>query len=91
MEGLTPGRIAHYVLSESDIAAIKEKREKAGVYGNSFEVGEHVPMMVVKVWNDQGMINGRLITDGDESPYWVTSRRFSENPEPATWHWIEKA
>ena len=103
MDGLIEGRIAHYVLTESDVQIIKERRSHAdnipiqdklkGVQyfqGNSVEVGQPCPMMIVKVWSPSGTINGKVFLDGADD-YWVTSRQFSEEPKPGTWHWIEKA
>jgi hypothetical protein len=47
-------------------------------------------MVIVKVWNDQGLINGKVLLDGMDD-YWVTSKSFSDEKKPYTWHWIEKA
>lgn len=81
MDGLTEGRIVHYVLPDG--------RSK----------GEHRPAIVVKVWNKEiGYVNLQVFTDfsNDGVPYesgqyWATSVNYSEDPQPRTWHWIEKA
>ena len=103
MEGLTVGRIVHYVLSEDDARAINARRIATNQIpisehipglqyhvGNSAEAGEHCAMVIVKVWNDQGLINGKVLLDGMDD-YWVTSKSFSDEKKPYTWHWIEKA
>lgn len=104
MEGVIHGRVVHYVLSEQDAENINASRRAANavpstdrlkgvVYpsGNSVEPGEHVVMLIVKVWNENGLVNGRCELDGNDS-YWVTSKSFDgEDKKPYTWHWIEKA
>lgn len=103
MDGLTVGRIVHYVLSEEDAERINAKRKEAnsiplldripGVQshvGNQVEAGEHCSMVIVKVWNQNGLINGKVFLDGTDE-YWVTSRSYDEEKKPYTWHWIEKA
>lgn len=86
MEGLIEGRIVHYVLSEG--------RSK----------GEHRPAIIVKVWEAhraQGTVNMQVFTDaqndfnavqdGHSGMKWATSVHYSENKEPGTWHWPERA
>lgn len=88
MEGLTEGRIVHYVLPKRpDI-----KTE-----------GAHRPAIVVlvcpKEWGyPEGAANLQVFLDGtnDHSSYdgttlWATSVQYSEDPQPGTWHWIERA
>jgi hypothetical protein len=79
MKGLTEGRMVHYVLSN----------------------GEHRPAVIVKVWDQEtGMVNLQVILDGtndravidtSKPMAWETSRLFSAEPKPLTWHWIEQA
>lgn len=85
MEGLTEGRIVHYVLPD----------------GKSR--GASRPAIVVNSWPDvnpelrtKGYCNLMVFVDGDndyegKSLIWATSKTFSENGEPGTWHWIPKA
>lgn len=84
MSGLTEGRIVHYVLPEGPHA------------------GEHRPAIIVKVWNHTtGYVNLKVFLDGSNDdpagrtqPHWQewqTSVLYSEEPQPRTWHWIEKA
>ena len=93
MEGLTEGRIVHYVLTRADAKEINLKR-------TCNEVGEgmHFPMIVVRVWSETGNVNGQVFLDGLNT-LWVQS----VNPDPTpgelkpnvrksgTWHWIERA
>ncbi len=99
MEGLTEGRIVHYVLSETDVLGINEQRRRGDHVGNPVSIGEHVPMIIVKVFrNEFGEgkpgVNGKLQLDGTDT-YWVTSREYEESGAAvlthSTWHWIEKA
>lgn len=98
MDGLTEGRMVHYVLDEP--------------YGAI--PSEHRPAIVVKVWNPDGTANLQVFLDGSNDwlrieaqrkgsnpepeltpvpPYtlWRTSVKYSEGAEPGTWHWIERA
>lgn len=99
MNGLTEGRIVHYVLDEP-----------YGAVPN-----EHRPSMIVKVWNTDGVANLQVFLDGHNDwlrieaerkaergdeleltpvpPYtlWRTSVKYSEEKEAGTWHWIEPA
>jgi len=57
---------------------------------------EHRPAIVVKVWDHgTGCSNLQVFSDGtkasENSVGLVTSWLYSENQEPGTWHWIEKA
>ena len=89
MDGLIEGRIVHYVMTG----------------GRS--QGEHRPAIVVRNWSNadipgsDGMVNLQVFTDalndypagvpGSTGIMWSTSAHYSENKEPGTWHWIEKA
>jgi len=97
MEGLIEGRIVHYVVGESDVEQIKHIKGEAHARGdksvscNTPTAGEHLPMMITRVWNKEtGYVNGKVFLDGNFD-YWATSRNFSAEPQSATWHWIEKA
>lgn len=92
MEGLTEGRIVHYVLSDYDWSQTMKSAPHAG---------EHRPAIVVKVWGANGTANLQVFTDSnyaqdtnDHRPQvmWKTSVVFDEvEKKPGTWHWIEKA
>ncbi|HEV2704942.1 MAG TPA: hypothetical protein VGV59_03400 [Pyrinomonadaceae bacterium] len=80
IEGLTIGRIVHYVL---------DKPYSAG------EPPTIRPAIVVHVWDRQtGSSNLQVIVDGTNDGYesstgtvWKTSCNYSEGREPGTWHW----
>jgi hypothetical protein len=106
MDGLTVGRIVHYVLTVANANEINRRRVPGVGYGDNWPVGaqahvgnvvgngEHVPMIIVATWPgefpDGSGINGQAFLDGNDS-LWVASVRYSEEKEPGTWHWIEKA
>lgn len=81
MDGLAEGRIVHFVMDDGP------------------HEGEHRAAIVARVWEkDSGLVNLQVFTDGanDGEEYasgvaWKGSRLHSENKEPGTWHWIEKA
>ena len=92
MDGLTEGRMVHYVLPDS---------------GNR-SPGEHRPATVVKVWRaaadpsgpDKGCCNLQVFTDfsndfssghGSDGRLWATSVVYDADKKPGTWHWIEQA
>jgi len=90
MEGLIEGQIVHYVLPDG---ASKGEHRPA------------VIVKVWDAHRAQGTVNMLVFTDclNDVSPsdpqtasygsgvVWATSIRYSEDKEPRTWHWIEKA
>lgn len=58
--------------------------------------GVHLAALVTKVWNKEaGMINLTAFIDNSEHTgdpvMMVTSVEYSEDPQPDTWHWIERA
>lgn len=88
IEGLTIGRIVHYVYAESDVP----QRPDA--------VGTEAPAIVVQDWREEsGSVNLLVFADGTNDTgdasrgnvLWMTSREFSETPEPGKWHWPERA
>lgn len=101
MEGLTEGRIVHYVATEQDAIAANRRRVLGAGHGeswpagaqahigNDLRAGDHCPAIVVRVWSTS-TANLQVFLDGNDV-LWETSRAFSETPEPGTWHWIEKA
>jgi hypothetical protein len=107
MEGLTVGRMVHFVASESDCIQINRRRKDAldvrlrvvnntwpmgaqAHVGNSVEPGQHLAAVIVYVWNDSGLVNLKVLLDGNDD-FWATSISFAESPSPHNWHWIEKA
>ena len=86
IEGLTVGRMVHYVLTESD--------------ATPRNAGEHRPAVIVVVWDEVfGTSNlqvfmdsdGPGANDGEPNLQWITSIQYSEEKEPGTWHFIEAA
>ncbi len=82
MEGLTEGRIVHYVLPSGS--------HRPAIVVNAWK---HVVE-----YRESGRVNLQVFTDfkndGEDyasGQYWATSVPYSETPEPGTWHWIEKA
>jgi hypothetical protein len=105
MEGLTAGRIVHYVVTGADANEINRRRDDFRLkkvvlpwpggaqahVGNPALEGDHFPAIVVWVLNpERGYINAQVFLDGNDS-LWITTRPYSDDKEPGTWHWIEKA
>lgn len=100
MEGLIEGRIVHYVLTSSDVNEINRRRVAkphdegwpAGAQahvGNQPIPGDHCPMVIVRVWNqDIGTVNGQVLLDGNDV-LWVTS--VVPGDSFGNWHWIERS
>ncbi len=92
IEGLTEGRIVHYVLESGQhrpaIVVRDWKQENGLVNLQVFTDG----------WNDRFKVT-HLVRLGeqetvisiDQNVVWRTSVYYSEAKEPGTWHWIEKA
>lgn len=84
MSQVTAGRIVHYTLSAHDARLIQQRRGISLIgHGNDPREGDVVPMIVVRVWPDDG-VNGQAFLDGDDS-LWLTSR--PEGTGPGTWAW----
>lgn len=85
MDGLTEGRIVHYVLPDG--VSKGEHRPAIIVKVWNQETG-CCNLSVFQDWsNDKAAPTG----DGASGVFWATSRLYSETAEPGTWHWIEKA
>ncbi len=85
MDGLTVGRIVHFVMPD----------------------GDHRPAIVVRTWGgDCVQLQVFLDGTNDLTPaenggisreiaerglMWATSVPYSEQPQPRTWHWPERA
>jgi hypothetical protein len=89
MDGLTEGRIVHFVLPSGEHRPAIVVR----VWRVTQEDGTRKPPQ-------NGCCQMQVFTDSDaESKYndclppvmWATSVLYSEDPKPYTWHWIEKA
>lgn len=85
IEGLTEGRIVHYVFAGHDALA---------------QPGEHRPSIVVRDWKqDLGTVNLQVFLDGandnagagGSGTYWKTSVLYDPDGKPGTWHFPERA
>lgn len=86
MDGLTEGRIVHYVMQEGNSVG----QHRPAIVVNAWK---HV-----SEYEAEGRVNLQVFTDfGNDGKqfesgrYWATSVQYSEEPKPGTWHWIEKA
>lgn len=101
---ITPGRIVLFTITEGHAKSINAQRTAAGYStktGNQARAGDVYPLLVVRVWNDLGSVNGQLFLDGNDS-YWITSVTPSDQyapeapnsdaapgsfPAQGRWHW----
>lgn len=91
MNGVVAGRIVHYVLSDEDAKKINERRGNQPDSGNTTMAGFHTPMMIVRVFpNEHGLVNGQCLLDGSDT-LWVIGKKYNEENDYGSWHWIEKA
>jgi len=83
MEGLTEGRIVHYVIADG------EHRPAIVVanWGERYAEPGTVNLTVFTDWSNDRRFNEAY---GNGS-YWATSIKYSEGHEVGTWHWIERA
>lgn len=94
----TIGRFVHYTLSERDAEAVNRRREdwradqaenataigfQAHV-GNRAEAGQVYPMLIVRIWGVESLVNGQVFLDGNDI-LWVTSRNVGEGPGFFAW------
>jgi hypothetical protein len=88
VEGLTEGRIVHFVLDNGE--------HRPAIVVNVWRVnGISEDGEVISCSPENGCCNLQLFTDGfnDSMPntVWKTSIVYSADLLPGTWHWIEKA
>lgn len=85
MQGVTEGRIVHYVLS----------KDRGDVAESSH--GQHRPAIIVRTFDglrEQGTVNLQVFCDGGNdgsAMLWKTSVLHDPDGAPGTWHWIERA
>ena len=88
MEGLTEGRIVHFVL---DVGRWQGEHRPAIVVKAFRTAGEEN----IQSTFEDGRCQLQVFTDGinDDLPsvMWRTSVLYDENAAEGTWHWIEKA
>lgn len=87
MEGLTEGRIVHFVLQDGPHAG----EHRPAIVVKVWRQGDGTPPA-------NGYSNLVVFIDGtNDNPasamcfHWATSVEYSAEPKPRTWHWIEKA
>lgn len=98
------GRIVLYRITAQDAKNINKRRHdalstlRAGVedgvqlhYGREALEGDTYPMIVTRVWSEEGLVNGKVLLDGNDD-LWVT--RISEcslgaeNFKSVLGHWV---
>jgi hypothetical protein len=91
MEGLTEGRMVHFVLPNGEhrpAVVVKVWNTNGGCEG-------YVNLQVfLDGYNDFGASEPQSVSwamDCDRGMAWVTSVCYSLEPKKRTWHWIEKA
>lgn len=82
MEGLTEGRIVHYVLPDGRSAGEHRPALVVKVWNQDGTANLHV-------FTD--FTNDYSAPEGETGTLWATSVPYSEGKEPRTWHWIERA
>lgn len=84
LQGLIPGRIVHYVLAKTDLPDSHKDR-----------AGQIIPAIVVNNWEALGREDGYCNltgfpdwhNHGHTGTIWLTSRVYSGDFTPGTWHW----
>jgi hypothetical protein len=100
MEGLTEGRIVHYVMPNGEhrpAIVVRVWRQTVQV-DPSIDIRLTQEFKLVPPENGCCQLQVFLDSDGEhdwndgpKNILWATSVLYSEKPEPLTWHWIEKA
>lgn len=86
MDGLTEGRIVHYVLPNG------AHRPAIVVQVWSQTTGTSNLQVFLDGTNDKTSFDGvENPPDVSKGMMWGLSATYSETPTPGTWHWIEKA
>lgn len=95
MEGLTEGRIVHFVLDDTEhrpAIVVRVWRVRLEEGGELRPLKNGCCNLQVFTDNTNDRYHKENLPNGFESGIaWVTSVLYSEKPEPRTWHWIEKA
>lgn len=90
MDGVTEGRITHYVMKGG-------ANITPALGQNDGVIGEHRPAIIVKVNDAEDTVNLQVFCDGSNDGVprgilWVTDVQFDEHSKkPGSWHWIERA
>lgn len=87
MDGLIEGRVVHYVMPNG--------KHRPAMVSRVWESERGMVNLVVTLdgRNDIGDLKAAGVHPDDIQGFqlWATSEYYSEQPEPHTWHWIEKA
>lgn len=86
MDGLTEGRIVHFVLNEGNDIGAHRAAMIVRVWRDISTYMEE-GRVNLSVFPDFGN-DGEIYNSGQ---WWATSVPYSEEPKPYTWHWIEPA
>ena len=85
MEGLTAGRIVHYVMDQGRSKGEHRPAIVVRVWPDYFDA-DSVPLIQLQVFTDQ------TNDDCQTGTIWRTSVHFDGDAKaPGTWHWIERA
>lgn len=80
MDGLTEGRMVHYVLQTGPSDGQHRPALVVKVWNKDTGVAN---LTVFPDWENDGLFGS--------GSFWATSVQYSEEPKPGTWHWIERA
>jgi hypothetical protein len=62
------------------------------VSGGAYDRGQHLPAIIVEIHNStMGVVSLQAFLNSSQGMRWVNQIRYSAEPEPDTWHWIEPA
>lgn len=94
MDGLTEGRIVHFVMPNGEhrpAIIVKNWSETAGTSNLIVFSDGHNDLPYTPEEKDAFQNYGLDTDDIRHGHFWKTSVLYSEKLEPNTWHWIEKA
>ena len=86
MEGLTEGRLVHFVMPSHE--------HRPAIVVRVWDQLSGMVNLVVFTDGSNDVKKSEESYSRDPSPVltiWETSRTYSEDPQPFTWHWIEGA
>jgi hypothetical protein len=96
----TQGRTVLYILSEDDVRSIETQRQalidlmggliKREQIGMPVKAGGILPMIITHVESAE-LVNGKVILDGTDQHWVVSSQLDSTKRGAGTWHWPEVA
>lgn len=87
MEGLKPGRIVYFVFGQASAENVELRRSDYQRVGNTVACGDIYPAMVVRVCDECGTVNLKVMLDGNDD-FWAASVPFDAAKGVDTWHWM---